>query len=103
MNTGNCRVARWVMLIEAIGVFGPLTRAWYEITFGASGIVRLSGAIIDRKFPNYPGGSYILVMMLLNGVIGVAGPVGLFLGLRYVLMGRGIESRALGWTLAGRP
>ncbi len=103
MNTGDYRVSRGVMLVEAIGAFGPLTLAWFEIVFGASGLVRLSGAIIDKYFLAYPGGSYILVMMFVNGVVGWLGPIGLFLGLRYVLTGRGIEGRTLGWVLTGVP
>lgn len=43
MNTGDYRVSRGVMLVEATGAFGPLTLAWFEIVFGASGIVRLTG------------------------------------------------------------
>jgi hypothetical protein len=100
MNTGDYRVSRGVMLVEAVGAFGPLTLAWFEITFGASGIVRLTSEVIGEYFLTYPGGSYILVMMFVNGVIGLLGPIGLFLGLRYVITGRGIESRPLGWTLA---
>jgi hypothetical protein len=41
--------------------------------------------------------------LLINSVIGLLGPAGLLLGLRYVLTGRGIESRILGWTLAAIP
>ena len=103
MNTGDYRVSRGVMLVEAIGAFGPLTLAWFIIVFGASGIVRLTGEIIDKFFFPFPGGHYILVMMFVNGVIGLLGPVGLVLGLRYALTGRGIENRALGWTLVSIP
>jgi hypothetical protein len=88
------------MLIEAMGAFGPLALGWFEIVFGASGIVRLSGDIITKRFLAYPGGSFILAMMFVSGVIGMLGPVGLFLGARYVFTGRAIENRALGWTLA---
>ena len=103
MNTGDYRVSRGVMLVEAIGGFAPLMLAWYEIVFGTSGIVRLSREIIDKFFLPYPGGSFVLVMMFVNGVIGLLGPVGLFLGLRYVITGRGIDSRPLGLALAAMP
>lgn len=103
MNTGDYRVSRGVMLVEALGAFGPLTLAWFVIVFGPFGVARLSGEIIDKYFRSSPGGDYILVMMFVNSVVGVLGPIGLFLGLRYVLTGRGIESRALGWTLAAAP
>jgi hypothetical protein len=103
MKTGDYRVSRGTMLVEAIGAFVPLILAWFEIVFGPSGIVRLTREVIDRFFLTYPGGSYILVMMFVNGVIGLLGPVGLFLGLRYAFTGRGINSRSLGWTLAAVP
>jgi hypothetical protein len=103
VNTGDYRVSRGVMLVEAIGSFGPLTLGWSEIVFGRSGIVRLTGEIVDKYFLTYPGGRYMLAMMFVNSVIGLLGPVGLLLGLRYVLTGRGIESRMLGWTMAAVP
>ena len=103
VNTGNYRVSRWVMLVEAVGGFGPLALGWYEIMFGGSGIVRLTGEIIEKYFLPYPGGSYILVMMLVSGVTGLVGPIGLFFGLRYMFIGRGIENRKVGWTLFGAP
>lgn len=100
MNTGDYRVSRGVMLIEAIGAFAPLTFGWFEIVFGASGVVRLTPEIVDKYFLTYRGGVYILVMMLVDSVIGLIGPVGMILGLRYVFTGRGIASRELGWVLA---
>jgi hypothetical protein len=103
MNTGDYRVSRWVMLVEAIGGFGPLALGWYEIMFGGSGVVRLSGSVIDKYFLSYPGGGYMLVMMIVNGVTGLLGPLGLVLGLRYVLTGRGIENRTVGWVLFAVP
>jgi hypothetical protein len=103
MNTGNYRVSRGVMLVEAIGAFGPLTLASWEFVFGASGIVRLNREIIDKYFLSFPGGSYILVMMFVSSVTSLLGPIGLFFGLRYVFTGRGIETKALGWTLVAVP
>jgi hypothetical protein len=103
MTTGDYRVSSEVMLVEAIGSFGPLTLGWFEIVFGGSGIVRLTDGIIDRNFLAYPGGRFMLVMMFVNSVVGLLGPIGLLLGLRYVVNGRGIESRMLGWTLTVVP
>ena len=103
MDTGNYRVARWVMLVESVGAFGPLTLGWWEVTFGASGLLRLSPAIIEKHFMSVPGGPYILSMQIAGGIIGLLGPVGLFLGLRYVLTGRGLLNRGLGWTFVAIP
>jgi hypothetical protein len=103
MKTGDYRVSRGVMLVEAIGSFGPLSLGWFEIVFGGSGIVRLTDKIVDKYFLADPGGRYMVVMMFVNGVIGLLGPIGLLLGLRYALTGRGIESRVVGWTMTAAP
>lgn len=103
MNTGTFRVSHWVMLVEAVGGFGPLTLGWYEITLGGSGIVHLTREIIEKNFLTYPGGGYILVMIFVNGVIGLLGPIGLFFGLRYIFTGRGMENYKVGWTLFAAP
>jgi hypothetical protein len=104
MHTGGYRVSRWVMLVESIGSFGPLALAWIEIVFSRPlGLVHLTDEIVARYFLADPGGRYILGELFVNSVIGLLGPVGLFLGLRYVLTGRGIESRILGWTMAAIP
>lgn len=101
MNTGDHSVSRWVMAIETVGCFGPLTFAWYEITFGPSGVVRLSGEAIEKLFLPYPGGPYILAMMVGAAIVGLIGVVGLALGLRYVITGRGLQQRAVGFVLIG--
>jgi hypothetical protein len=103
MDTGSFRVSRWVMLVEALGAFGPLTLTFWEITFGGSGLVRMSPAIVEKVFMSYPGGPYIFSMQIVGGVIGLLGPVGLFLGLRYVITGAGLRNRALALTLIGLP
>ncbi|HTP40160.1 MAG TPA: hypothetical protein VMI92_11365, partial [Steroidobacteraceae bacterium] len=89
MNTGSYRVSRGVMLVEAIGAFGPLTFAWYEVVSGLPGVARNSG--------------HIQAMWMLSAVVDLLGPIGLFLGLRYVLAGKGIQQRTFGWTLAAVP
>ena len=99
MVNGTLRIARWVMLIETIGLFGPLTLAWFEFTFGASGIVRLNAEIIEKVFLNQPGGTYTLILWYAVTVTGLIGAFGLFLGLRYVVLGRALGSRALGITM----
>lgn len=103
MDTGNFRVSRWVMLVETLGAFGPLTLTFWEITFGGSGLVRMSPAIIDKVFLHYPGGAYILAMQIVGGVVGLLGPIGLILGLRFVITGEGLRNRALASTLMGLP
>ncbi len=103
MDTGNFRVSRWVMLVETFGAFGPLTLGWWEITFGGSGVLRISPDVLVKAFLAYPGGPYILAMQIAGGVVGLLGPIGLFLGLRYVLTGQGVRNRRFGWTLVTLP
>ena len=92
------------MLVEAIGSFGPLSLGWFEILFTRPlGLFHLTSDIVSKDFIAEPGGRYILGELLINSVIGLLGPAGLLLGLRYVLTGRGIESRILGWTMAAIP
>ena len=99
MQTGSFRINRWVMLVEALGCFGMLCLAWWEFTFGPSGIVRLNGEIIDKYFLAVPGGGYILGLMIGFAVSGLVGPIGLWLGLRYVFLARALSNRALAYTL----
>lgn len=101
MNAGSSSVSRWVMAIETVGCFGPVTFAWYEITVGASGVVRLSGETVEKLFLPYPGGPYILAMMIGAAIVGLIGVAGLALGCRYVMTGRGLQHRAVGFVLIG--
>lgn len=101
MENGTLRISRWVMVVETIGLFGPLTLAWFEFTFGPSGIVRLNAEIIEKVFLNQPGGAYLLALWYAVTVTGLIGAIGLFLGMRYVWSGRALHSRTLGFTLIG--
>jgi hypothetical protein len=103
MDTGSFRVSRWVVLVETLGAFGPLTLVLWEITFGASGLMRMSPAIVEKVFMHWPGGPYIFAMQIVGGVVGLLGPIGLFLGLRFVITGAGLRNRALALTLMGFP
>lgn len=99
MTTGDFRVSRLVMLVETLGCFGFLTLAWYVITLGDGGLAQMNGEIIEKSFFSYPGGPYIFWLMVASAVGWLLGPIGLFLGLRYVLQGRALANATLGWTL----
>jgi hypothetical protein len=99
MQLGTLRIPRWVMFVEVIGSFVPLTLGWYAITFGQPGVLRHAWDLIDRTYQSVPGGTYIVTMLLTGIVIGLLGPVGLFLGLRYVFTGRALGNSVLGYTL----
>lgn len=87
MNAGDFRVSRWVMLIECVGGFGPLIVGWLDFAFGPSGAIHHTPAIIVQNYLPYPGGGYIAFMWLSGAVIGLIGPIGLLLGLRFALLG----------------
>jgi hypothetical protein len=103
MNTGTLRINRWVMLIEVLGCFGPATLAWWEFTFGPSGVARLDGNLVDRVFLNNPGGGWILGLMIGFAFTGLVAPIGAFLGVRYVWRGRALDNRPLGYALITLP
>ena len=103
MHTGSFRVSRWIMLVETLGCFGTALLAWFEFTFGPSGVVRLNSEVIEKYFLVTPGGGYILGLMIGFAVTGLVAPIGIFLGLRYVLKGRALENRRLENVYAVRP
>lgn len=103
MQVGTLRIPRWVMLVEAVGSFLPLTLGWYAIAFGQPGVLRQPLSIIDLHYLPYPGGPYIMTMLFSGLVVGLMGPVGLFLGLRYVFTRRGLGNRVFGYALIGVP
>lgn len=99
MNAGDFRVSRLVMLVETLGCFGFLTLAWYVVTLGDGGLARMNGEIIAKNFFSYPGGPYVFWLMVASAIVWLLGPIGLILGLRYVLQGRALANTTLGWTL----
>jgi hypothetical protein len=103
MDTGTFRISRWVMLIETLACFAPLTIGCLDLNFGQSGIIRHSPEIIERFYLAVPGGAFLVSMLFAGAVVSLLGPIGLFLGLRYVLIGRGIRKGAVGLTLIGIP
>jgi hypothetical protein len=96
MRSGNLRVSRGVLLLELLMCFLPLTLGWWDVVFGSSGVLGLNHSIIQDHFSATPLSRIVLGMMLAAAIIGLAGPVGLFLTSRAVITGTGLRSRALG-------
>lgn len=99
MRVGTLRIPGWVMFVETIGAFGPLTMSWYAVALDQPGVLHYSWNTISTHYLPFPGGPYIITMLLTSVVVGLLGPIGLFFGLRYVVTGRGIASRMLGYSL----
>ena len=96
MQTGTLRISRWILLLELVACFLPLTMGWFDAVAGESGVIRLNGELIEKYFLDTPHDTLILAMMFGGAVIGVTGPIGLLLGLRAAFTGRCLRSRALG-------
>jgi len=105
MNTGSFRVNRWVMLVEMLGCFGPATLAWWAFTFARpAGVVYWNSDVVRNFIARLaPADQYQLWLQAGHAVTGVIAPVGLFLGLRYVMRNRGLDNRALGYALIAGP
>ena len=101
MNTGTFRLSRWAMLVETLGCFGPMTLAWYEICFGMPGLLRHDWTTLSTVYGGMNGGAFMVWMIVFGAVVGLVGSIGLTLGLRYVVTGKGLGSAVAGCTLIG--
>jgi hypothetical protein len=99
MDIGTFTISRWVLAPEMALCFVPLTMGWLDVVFGGSGIVRFNMDIVQQYFLGVPGGTAALVTILAEAVLGVLGPVGLFLAIRVIALNRAIRNRPLGTTL----
>ena len=110
MITGSLRINPWIMVVESLLCFGPSAAACWVLTFGQLGIVWLDVADLRRYFGEAPDTRWFIEVLYGYAVCSLVGPIGLFLGLRYALLRRGLRSRALGlgmiaaaigWSLMG--
>jgi hypothetical protein len=99
MQTGTLRISRVVLSIELLVCFLPLSVGWLDGVVGGSGLVRFNAAIIEKYFLDRPQDVIILSMMIAVAIVGLVGPIGLFLASRAVLTGVALRSRALGRTM----
>ena len=63
--------------------------------------MRLDSATIEKTFFGHPGGPFLFWVMVASTVTGLVAPMGLFLGLRYVVQGRALDNRVVGWSMIG--
>ncbi len=99
METGTLRISRPVLLLELIVCFAPITIAWFDVAFGTFGVTHLSTATVREYFLDSPLGMALLAMMIGGSIIGLIGPVGLLLGMRAAITGRGLQNRSLGMAM----
>ncbi len=86
----------WVLFLEMMLCFVPLTYAWLDATFGASGVVYLNSEVIDRYFLDTSLNRGVLAMMIAGACIGMIGPIGLALAVRALFSGVGLTHRVVG-------
>lgn len=99
MQNGTLRISRPVLLLELLVCFLPLTLGWADVVFGNFGVLRLDSDLLHKHFLSTPLNTSILGMMIGAAIIGMIGPIGLFLTLRAVATGIGLGSRPLGVTM----
>lgn len=100
MHTGNLRITRWVFLVEMLGCFGPATLAWWEFSFGPSGAAYFGNKMFSTTFRDFPlEYQYSLGLHAGHAITGMVAPIGLFLGLRFLMRNRAIVNRVFGYAL----
>jgi hypothetical protein len=94
MMIGKLRISKWVLAAEMACCFVPLTLFWLLILLDGS----VSPAIL-RQYFTAPDGIIVLVYTLSVAVLGISGPVGLAIALRYIALGHLVRSRVPGVML----
>jgi hypothetical protein len=95
MLIGDLKISRWVLAPELLLCFGPLAFGWTDVVWGVSGVTTLTPEVVQQFFLNTPRGTFMLIYMVLEAVLGVLGPVALALGTAFVIFNRPILSRRL--------
>jgi hypothetical protein len=96
MFFGNLKIARWVLTVEMLLCFLPLTMGWLDAIGGDSGIVRLNMHIIRTDFAGV--NMFALAAMFASATLGAVGPIGLIAAFRLIVFSlpvRGWVGRAL--------
>lgn len=101
MRTGNLQISRGVLLLELLMCFLPITLGWWDAVFGQSGVLGLNQSVIEQHFLATPVDRIILGMMIGAAIVGLAGPIGLFLTSRAAITGAGLKNRPLGIAMIG--
>jgi hypothetical protein len=95
MIIGNLRISKWVLALEMACCFVPLTLFWMLIVFDGS----VYPEVIKQYFVA-PDGIIVLVYILSMAILGVCGPIGLFVAFRYIALERSVRDRQLDVALA---
>lgn len=99
MLIGDLKISRWVLAPELLLCFGPLAFGWTDVVWGVSGVTTLNAEVVQQYFLNTPRGTFMLIYMLLEAVLGILGPIALVLGTAFVIFNRPILSRRVAAAL----
>lgn len=103
MDMGTLRVSRFVLALEMALCFVPLTFGWFDVVVGNSGVAWLDPASIQRYYLGNTQGVAALAKMFAGAVIGVLGPLGLIVAVRYIVFGRALQRGWLSSALIAGP
>lgn len=103
MLSGNLKISRWIVIPEMLLCFVPLTLGWLDAIGGSSGIMRLNGDLIHKRFLETPDGAFALAALIAAAVLGAFGPLGLAAAFRLVTSGRPPNNRWFRTALVAGP
>ena len=103
MRAGNLRISPPVAALEMLFCFAPLTLGWWDALAGVSGLVRLLPIIEHGQLARVPGAESYAALMVFMTIISSAGPLGLVLAFRSIVLGRGLRNRWLRGALIAGP
>jgi hypothetical protein len=103
MIKGNLKISRWLLAPEMMLCFLPLTLLWLDGIDGASGLLRLSRATLEKNFIGAPGGTLFLVTMLAGVLFATIGPVGIITAVRAILWRQPVNHPWLRRALVAAP
>lgn len=103
MRTGSLKISRSIAALEMLLCFAPLTLGWWDGIAGVSGLVRFIPIIEHGQLTRVPGGENYLALMIFLTIVSMAGPLGLILAFRSIVLGRSLRSRWLCGALIAGP
>jgi hypothetical protein len=103
MITGNLKVSRWILVPEMLLCFVPLTFGWLDAIGGSSGVLRMNGDVIQKRYLHAPGGTLVLAALVAGALLGLLGPLGLTATFRLVVSGHAPRYQWLRTALVAGP
>jgi hypothetical protein len=101
--TGNLKIPRWLLILEMLLCFVPLTLGWLDgmlATSGIFGVFQLNGQI---DFFTVHGGALALAPIVAGAVVGALGPLGLVAAYRLIILGHQTSTRWTRYVLIAAP